>query len=371
MLTYSSRYPAAIQQSSAMNAVAKVYTAGEGTELETLSIVTGSVTIDYTSINRRSCQLIISDPQRKLVPKSPTDILAPYGNEMVIKYGPIYSDGSQELFSMGVFRIAEVDVDDAGNQVTITINAYDRSKQIQRQALTDIYTIAAGTNYGQAIQGLLSNRMPSLTFNMSPTSETTPLIVLDINQDPWQAASDMANAIGMDLFFDENGIVVMRPIPDPTTLASSWTYTDGQNSMIIELKNTYTAKKVYNHIIVTGETVSSKVAPVSASASDTNPNSPTYVNGPFGDIPLFIKSKIVTTTSQAQAMADRELAINLGQSNPISILGPANPAQDVQDVITATRLVDGVNSNYTIDKVLFNLDVTNTSKMEIDARSVA
>ncbi len=369
MQNYSSKYAAAVRAGSSMQAYAQVFNSS-GQLLETLSIVTGSVTIDYTATNRRSAQLTISDPTRTLLPKSSSDALAPYGNYIKILYGPIYPDGSVELFPLGVFPIYEVDSDDTGTSVTITINCYDASKQIQRAALTDIYTINAGTNYASAIQGLLNNRMSNLRFNLTPTTETTPLIALDINQDPWQAALDMANAIGNDLFFDENGIVTMRPTPDPTKLVPSWTYADSAGySLMSELRTTFTANKVYNDIIVTGETVSSKIAPVSARAQDNNPLSPTYVKGAFGDIPMFIKSKIITTVAQAQAMANRQLAINLGMSRPVTILGPTNPAQDVQDVIQVIRSANGISGNYTIDKIVFNLNVT-SNMMEIDTRNV-
>ena len=323
---------------------------------EWLEITDGTITFDYTASTRRTASLTISDPTRSLVPVLATDKLAPYGQSMALYMGPDL-DG-QPLVPMGVYQIQSAEADDQGTQFEFTITGYDKSGKIAREALTQVYTIAAGTNYATAIKSLLQSRDSTIVFNFTFTGYTTPLIVLDVNQDPWAAALQMASAIGCDLYFDRTGICVMRPTPDPASVAQSWIYSDtnmGYGMMLDELIKTVTADNtVYNNVIVSGE-ASGTTTTYSGNAFDGNPNSPTYVNGPFGDIPVFYKSSIVTSDAQAQALANAKLLYYLGRSDQMTIQGPPNPVQDEEDVVKVVRNVDGVNGLYTIDKCEFTL----------------
>ncbi len=90
-------------------------------------------------------------------------------------------------------------------------------------------------------------------------------------------------------------------------------------------------------------------------AQDLNPNSPTYINGPFGDVPVFFKSSILTSDAQANAIAASKLIFFSGRASQITMLGPANPAHDEEDVAHIRRAVDGIDSLYTLDKIVFAL----------------
>lgn len=343
-------YLASVQKGDVQQITAQVNDA-HGTPGQMLEITDGTITIDYTAATRRTCTLTITDPTRVLVPAIASDTIAPYGQSLTVFFGPINNP-----VQMGIFYIQEDDADDQGTQFEFTVKGYDRSGIISQEALTAVQTIAAGTNYAAAIQALLASRDPSLKFNFAPTSYVTPLITLDINQDPWAAALQMATAIGMDLFFDRGGTCVMRPTPDPANVAQSWIYSDsdmGYGFMLDELqKNVVADGTVYNHVIVTAET-SSTTDTYQAEAMDTNPASPTYVNGPFRDRPIFYKSSIVTSTAQAQALANAKLVYYLGRSDQVTLIGPPNPAQDEEDVVRISRSALSLNSLYTIDKLQF------------------
>ena len=57
----------------------------------------------------------------------------------------------------------------------------------------------------------------------------------------------------MDLYFDENGIARMRPIPDPDFGTPVATYTDGSDSVLIQLSRSLSTDESYNGVIFTGE----------------------------------------------------------------------------------------------------------------------
>lgn len=346
-------YKQAVQNGAQMVITAQAISA-TGAKGPMLPITDGTVTYDFTAATRRTCQLAISDPLRTLVPELATDVIAPYGQRIRVYMGPVGIP-----IPMGDFWIDEVDADDQGSTLDISIKGFDQSGKIAREALTAVYTIAAGTNTGTAIQALLNSVTSGLTFSFSPTSYSTPKTILDLNQDPWAAAVQLATSAGMDLFFDRLGVCVMRPIPDPNTLASSWTYsdnnTDGYGHMIDELtKVVVSSNTIFNDVIVTGETTGT-TAVYTGRAQDTNPSSPTYINGPFGDIPIFFKSSILTSNAQAQAIANQKLIYYTGRASQVTLIGPPNPCQDEEDVVKIVRSALSINSKYTIDKIEWGL----------------
>ena len=319
-----------------------------------LPITDGTITYDFAASIRRTCQITITDPFRTLVPELSTDVIAPYGQRIKLWMGPVGSP-----IPMGDFWIDEVDADDQGSSFDIQIKGFDRSGKIAREALTAVYKITLGTNIATAIHDLLYKIDSSITFNFATTTYTTPQTILDLNQDPWAACVQLANAGGMDLFFDRLGVCVLRPLVDPNTVASSWTYSDnntnGMGNMISELTKVLVASNtIFNDVIVTGETTGTTTT-YAGRAQDTDVSSPTYINGPFGDIPVFFKSSILTSNAQAQAIAQQKLIYFTGRAQQLSLIGPTNPVQDEEDVVTIVRSVLNINAKYVIDKITFAL----------------
>jgi hypothetical protein len=359
MQSVTSAYKKAVQVGSQMLITAQAINA-RGVRGPMIPITDGTITYDYTASTRRTCQLAISDPTRKLVPDLSNDTLAPYGQRIKVWMGPtdVVRNPNMQIL-MGTFWIDEVDADDTGSSLDISIKGYDRSGRLAREALTSIYTIPGGTNVASAIRSLLHSIDPSITFKFSPVNYTMPKTILDINQDPWAACSQIAQTAGMDLYFDRQDVCVMKPIVDPATQISTWTYTDDKRYnygiMIDELtKVVVVSNTIFNDVIVTGETTGTKTT-YSGRAQDTNPRSPTYVHGPFGDIPVFYKSSILTSNAQAQAIAEAKLRFYVGRAQQLTLLGPPNPAQDEEDVVKVIRKALNINGIYTIDKIEFSL----------------
>jgi hypothetical protein len=122
---------------------------------------------------------------------------------------------------------------------------------------------------------------------------------------------------------------------------------------------TYTRDGIYNDFILTGTgtqnapgSSSGSSAPVIAEAMDTNAQSPTYVYGPMGDIPSFVQTNLVTSSSQAQEAADNDLALSLAKAVSISINTPPNPIFDIDDVVTVNRARLGLfNTKVVLDTI--------------------
>jgi len=339
----------ATSQSHTSVVTADIYKAGVAIALN-LPVVSGSVTIDGRAALRRRCTVTVLDINGTFAPNDATDTLAPYGNELVLKRGV-----AGDMAALGVFRFDTASVTDSG-PVTIDLAGFDRAGTVQAARFETPYTVAAGTNYGTAIQAFITSRLPGLIYSFATTTRVTPLLVFEESSDPWAEAQKMAASVGMEVFFDANGICVLRPEPDPNAPGVTvTTYTEGAGGVVVEVTNDLEVVPGYNKFIVVGEPVDGS-APVRAEAFDNNPASPTYFFGPFGKRPRFFRSQFVTTQAQAQETADAFLLRELGGSEQVSFTAIPNPAHDAGDIVRVVRARIGVDTIAVIDSLTMPLE---------------
>jgi hypothetical protein len=173
-----------------------------------------------------------------------------------------------------------------GGGLSIEISGVDLSRSVSRNSWEDVYFVDSGTNYADAIHDIIEDRLPNTQYNFASTTHTTPKLIfgMSMDSDPWQDAQDLATAIGMELFFDAQGVCTLRDVPDPGTGQPVWTFSDSANPTIASATRSLTDQTVFNYIVAYGESVDNAV-PVSAVAFDDNPNSPTYYLGAYGKVP--------------------------------------------------------------------------------------
>lgn len=342
---------------------AEVYKAG--LKLADLNVDGGSVTIDRNAAFRRHCRLDVTS--NELLARTAADLLWPAGNEIRLYAGIAYGDWSEE-FPLGVFRIAKPATQDDG-LLTATVEGWDRSRSVSRAKFQDVYSVAAGVNYATAIRDLVLSRRPGTVFNFMPTSQTTPLLVFTSKDDPWSVAQTMATSLGAELFFDADGICVLRPEPDPLASPIAWEFEEGEEATIISVGRSVDDERTYNGWIVTGES-SSNAAPVRAEAWDMNPDSPTYRLGPYGEAPGFYTSQYITTVAQAQAVADAMLLRNLGFIENVEFTAVTNFAHDGGDIITIEREKSAVTGRFVCDMMELPLGIDANMRVTTRKREV-
>lgn len=356
-----------LSRSHSIHVIVEVYNGP--TLLKTLDTVTaGNVNVDNENSVRRRCQLTIAANKTDLVPSEASDLFMPYGNEIKIRRGVVLLDGTIEYVPLGVFGIAQVRLDDGGESLNIQIDGYDRARRVQRARFTAPYIVARDTNYVEAIKTLLDSRVAGLTYNFANSSELSPDLVFEAGSDPWEAATKMAKAIGMNLFFGPEGVCTLQPKVDPTTAPIVMSYREGRQARLLYVNKTIDDEQTYNGVIVTGE--SSGETPVRAEAWDENPASPTYRFGPFGEVPYFFTSSFIRTQEQAQAVADSRLLSVLGTLETIRISALVNPAHDVDDVIEIVRSRSRIASTYVIEGVTIPLEAAQPMPLSVKRRKV-
>lgn len=127
----------------------------------------------------------------------------------------------------------------------------------------------------------------------------------------WQAMKEIANAYNYEIFFDAAGYLVIRPYLDPSSsVPSIYLHAetgDGRN-LISYTKSTSDAR-LYNSVLVVGESSDVSVAPVYATAVNNDASSPTSIQN-IGERLYQYNSSFIQTTQQAQDVADAFLAIH-------------------------------------------------------------
>lgn len=319
----------------------------EGDVLDSVS--DGTVTLDGQASIRGRCDLTVRDLD--LIPSGPGDLLSPYGNEVKVERGIRYLDGTEELVPLGVYRIEDAEVDDTGGDLPISIPAYDRSKRISDAKFEEPYEIASGTNFATAIEDTIKLTYPDVVSSLAETELTTPPIRAEEGEDRWEFCRGLAKAIGMELYFNGEGELVLAPYVTGEVVA---TLAEGPGGVLKGVRRRMTRENARNKIIATGENTGN-AAPVRAEALDDNPASPTYYYGDFGQVPDWYTSPHIAADEQAQDAAEAVLAKRLGVTQSVDFRSLVNPALEPGDTVRITRERAGVDEDHVLDQVVIAL----------------
>ena len=362
MYPVSADFKEAVRKSHSAIVKVEIYDMANGTILSTASPISGEVTIDNRRSIRRECTLEFVDTDGTLVPiNNISSILLPYNREVKIYRGIAFPDGTEELVPLGVFIITSVDITESAQGVKITIKGSDRSLILARAKFTNHeFYIEAGTAKETAIENILKYRYPKVKTIFPATNQVTTLLypTLDQSSDPWREALKIAESASMDLYFDENGIARMRPIPDPDKGTAIATYTDGTDSVLIQIARSLSIDESYNGVIYTGEGTNLSIG-VIGEAWDDNPSSPTY-RKTYGEVPLFKSSPTILTVGEAQEAASAELKKVIGASEKITWDQLVNPAHDVFDLVKVMRSPIGIDKILMLDAISIPLAASGT-----------
>ena len=362
MYPVSADFKEAVRKSHSAIVKVEIYDMANGTILSTASPISGEVTIDNRRSIRRECTLEFVDIDGTLVPTNNiSSVLLPYNREVKIYRGISFPDGTEELVPLGVFIITSVDITESAQGVKVTIRGSDRSLILARAKFTNHeFYIADGTAKETAIENILKYRYPKVKTIFPATGQVTTLLypTLDQSSDPWREALKIAESASMDLYFDENGVARMRPIPDPDKGTTVATYEDGTDSVLIQIARSLSIDESYNGVIYTGEGTNLSLG-VIGEAWDDNPSSPTY-RETYGEVPLFKSSPTILTVGEAQEAASAELKKVIGASEKITWDQLVNPAHDVFDLVKVTRSPVGIDKILMLDAISIPLAASGT-----------
>jgi len=333
MYPSSAAFKEAVRNDHIVIAKAEVWASDQ--KLQEINISEGSVSVDSNSAVRRTCEvtLVTTRETANLVPDNDFDLLTPFGNELRLYRGVQFDNGTQEYVPLGVFVITEVGIQDTNDGVTIKLMGEDRSIRISRAKWTQPYQLPNGT-LESALTDLLKNRYPDVELAFPVTNVSVNQVVLgsENSNDPWKDAVEIAELVGYDLFFDQNGVVQMQQFPTLDGSVVVALFVEGFGTTITSIDRRISTKETFNGVIYTIE--GSEVAtPIRVEVWDEDTSSPTYRFGVFGEVPIFIESNLLATEIQAVRAAYSLLNTYIGKQEQITFSSLVDPSLDVQDVI--------------------------------------
>ncbi|MCM8548881.1 DUF5047 domain-containing protein [Streptomyces sp. STCH 565 A] len=291
----------------------------------------GSVTVDRGQAIRRTCTVTAADVS--LIPRTPADQLATYGARLRLARGVAYGDGTQELVPLGVFRLDAVEGDLTEGPVTLQGKALEIA--VMDDKFTEVWT-ATGTVVG-AVTALITRSLPDADVISLIADAPIGSRTFDIEADPWAGAQEIAAAAGAEVYTNADGTFVIAELPDLLTTVPVWAVEAGEGGVYVTGSRGMTSDAVHNAVLARGENVYEGVPPVSYLATDTDPGSPTYWDGPYGRRPKFISSSTLTTVNACAQAANLELAQSRAPNATGDFTSLPNPALEPGDVLRVTH----------------------------------
>lgn len=286
-------------------------------------------TVSATLNSRVTRQLQFSVPY-ELYPYEPTDLLAPFGNEIRAYRGIRLGDGSLE-YTWQVFRgrIRVVDQYSTGN---VSVMCTDRAADVTDHEFVSPQNSQTSNSIYLEFVRLISDAVTDATFGLS---DEFPAPVQPLSWELSRAAAldELSRSQGALWYALANGDFVLRRYPWTQPAAPVLTLTDATGGTINSWRRTRDRGAIYNVVTVTGERLNGD-PPVYGTALDDNPASPTYVDGGFGIRSLLDRLQTPSTQGGAVGAAQERLAVSIAPVEAFQLRCVPDAALELGDVVT-------------------------------------
>ncbi|HEY5783676.1 MAG TPA: DUF5047 domain-containing protein [Microlunatus sp.] len=315
-------------------------------------VVKGRVTDDRGSGVRRTADLTIG-----LYPWQNVHVDV-YNCRFTIELG-FDSIGRTEYVQIGEFRVEEVNRTSNG-MLTLTgsgLESYviDARFIRPRTPSTGISTVAA-------IQQLITEVVPRAQFQNLSTHDRTVTKTAPWERDRWRALDSLCESIDTELRVSGAGVFVLMNRPDLLNGTPVYIANIGDGGIVMDDTVASTRDKVYNAVAVEGKQ-DDKVEAFGW-AYDSDPDSPTYYYGEFGQVPRFYTSQFLTDSTQCTNTAKSMLAESRAENRQVSFTGASMPFLESGDLITL-QLHDGSYENHIVQKTSMVLEATGFTGIDV------
>ncbi len=260
-----------------------------------LTFLAGNVLASLTSQVTRVLDMTVPED---MYPWEPTDLLAPFGNEIRAFRGIRFAEGTVYQWPVFRGRITEALLNREG---TCTIAAQDRAGDVVDYGFITPGNSSFGALVSDEVRRVISDAIPDVTFGTFDTFDSR------IPHLTWEhsragALDEMATAVGAFWYALADGAFVLRRYPWTLRTPPVVTFADGPGGTVTGSEAFRRRDGIYNTVTVTGERADG-TTPVWATAEDDNPASPTHVHGPFGRRTLQRQLQTPTQTEGAAGAA--------------------------------------------------------------------
>ena len=268
-------------------------------------LLSGSVSLDYSRAERRTCGGLTVSNHDGALSVGPGSLW--YDKVFKPVYTITYGGGLAYDFPLGMF--VPDDLTQPHFPDVIVMSGRDLTRRALKSRFAVGTTFSAGSS-PESIIGALASASGMTRKSLPVTGLTTGKdFAFEADADRWTAMDTVAKAYDHDIWVDASGYLRMTPIQDPVTSPLVGNLRTGETGNLVTYSKKVGDARLYNHVVVVGDTSDANTLPVWAEATNTEPSSPTNISR-LGDITYRYTSSFITTTEQAQAVADSFLKIH-------------------------------------------------------------
>jgi hypothetical protein len=247
----------------------------------------GAVRASLNSRVTRTLDLLVPE---SLYPWAATDLLNPYGTELRAFRGVRYGNSSPDEFPVFVGTIEEISPPQLGQ---CRIKGSDTALRVAGAGFVSPMPSQVGFLVVDEIERLILDANPLAQFGTHSTL-TAVVPQLSYDSDRGQALDSLADAASANWYTLADGRYVVRRVPWTAPLTQvPLELSDRPGGTLLDAFPVRSTSGIYNQVTVMSDRPDGGPA-FSATVSDTDPTSPTYVGGPFG-----VRSRQVRVTGAA------------------------------------------------------------------------
>jgi Domain of unknown function (DUF5047) len=286
--------------------------------------------------------------------------LQPYGCELFVERGVAFGDGREEYVPLGYFRVEKIAQEQAPYG-PITIDANDRTAQLQQSRVIYPYQVPADTTHREIVDYLVNGvESGAGTYGMYLRDPEVPIIWDDAGYDPdaaqvsadlvvddsvYEFLAKLLDSRGAMLRFLPTGELAVQRQHPPDDQAAAYTIRPGVNGTLIRASRAVARTGVYNIVRATGSDPAYLTGYRLAYIAD----GPLRWSGPFGPSPRYYASPLLRNSDGADAAAETILAKSTGLPEEVSLFAVPDPSLQPLDVVN--ELSTGTLIRRVIDEV--------------------
>ena len=301
----------------------------------------GSVSWDATQQVQGSLSLTVprvgaveSEDWRDWDPTDPTHPLACFGQVLHVSL-TIESliGGGWWTVQLGRFLITSVEPGDS----TVRVTGKSLLQRLEEDRLTEPMAPDPAGSMASELRRLVGSRMGLI---IDPALRDCPCPSMVWGESRIDAVYEIAGAWPAVVREGGDGILyVSPPTPDPTS-RPELRLSDGAEGTVVGVAASVSRDKIYNRVVARGQS-SDQRSPSFQSVADQL-TGPMRVDGPYGVVPRFFSSPLITSVAQAKSTAEAMLADAVRKKIKVPVQHAPDPRIHLDAHIEVeTRPVDG------------------------------
>lgn len=307
----------------------------------------GTVTRDRTRYVRGSCSVELANTSGALSPQEPGDLF--FGGERFGVDRGVVTSAGQRVF-LPLFRGIVTDWR-AGMDGRLVVNGAD-PLELAAQPFGSTVSVEEGMTAEDAVRALLEPVLgDSDGWSLDGNGRTVAYRAWAEDDDRLQATVELMADLGLEVFADRAGNVVLRPVPDPTTASIARTFEQRAGvAAMVDLTRSG-SRRPYNLAVALRD--SPDLPLLRAEARVTDPTSPIHEDRIGLQVAPYHRTAQAPDQAALNAIAHNRLVALALYVDAVGGSAVPDVTLDEDDVVEFVEPVSGANDRYRLDQVTY------------------